>query len=478
MTRNTDAVVVGSGPNGLAAAIRLAEAGLSVQVLEASATPGGGTRTQELTEPGYQHDVCSAIHPLALASPFFAERGFDIDFVHPDAPLAHPLDDGTAVVLERSVESTAARFGTDRAPYSRLMAPLVKRAESLTRHVLAPLPIPRDPLLMARFGFFGLRSAKLLARRFDTTEARALVGGIAAHSMLPLTTVPTAAVALVLGYLAHAYGWPMARSGTARITDALVDRLESLGGELTLDHEVRRWGDIPSTKAVLLDVTPRQVLRIAGDRLPARFRRALASFRYNPGVFKIDWALSEPVPWKSPECARGGTIHIGGTFEEVAESEADVNAGRIPERPFVLLAQQSLFDETRAPVGKHTLWGYCHVPHGSGVDMTDRMEAQIERFAPGFRDCVIARHTMAPTEMEHYNANYIGGDINGGVQDLRQLYTRPSLSLRQYVTPAPGVYLCSSSTPPGGGVHGMCGLNAAETVLRREFGARKGPGRR
>ena len=465
-------VVVGAGPNGLAAAIVLARAGRDVVVLEAEETVGGGSRSAELTLPGFVHDVCSAVHPHPLASPLLrelplAEHGLEL--VHPDLPLAHPLDDGSAVVLERSVAATAASIGgADGWAYRRLMEPLAARAQPLLGELLGPLRPPRHPLAMARFGLSGLRSAEGLARaRFEGPRARALLAGLAAHSMLRLDERPTAAVALVLAITGHAVGWPLARGGSQRVADALAGHLRSLGGEIVTARRVDSIDELEGAAAVLLDVTPRQVLALAGHRLPARYRRALGRFRYGPGVFKLDWALDGPIPWRAPECARAGTVHLGGTFEEVAASEAAVAAGRLPERPYVLLAQPTVCDPSRAPEGKHVGWAYCHVPSGSDADMTAAVEAQIERFAPGFGERVIGRAAMGATGMEAYNPNYVGGDINGGRMDLRQLFTRPVARPVPYSTPDPRLFICSSSTPPGGGVHGMCGYFAAKAALRK-----------
>jgi phytoene dehydrogenase-like protein len=457
-----DAVVVGSGPNGLAAAIELARAGRSVRVLEAAETVGGGMRSAELTLPGYVHDVCSAVHALAVGSPFLRSLPLP-ELVHPSAPLAHPLDDGSAVMLERSVELTAGGLdaGDDEA-WLRLVGPLVDRADALLDDVLGPLRLPRHPLLLARFGLGGVRSAEGLARGvFRGERAPALFAGLAAHSMLPLTAPVSASFGLVLAVLGHAYGWPVVRGGSGRLADALAELLRSLGGEIETDRRVGSLGDLPPARAVLLDVTPQQVLELAGERLPARYARGLRRFRYGPGAFKLDYALAGPIPWRAPECARAATVHLGGTFAEIAASEAAPGH----ERPFVLLVQASRFDETRAPEGKHTAWAYCHVPNGWRGDATDAIEGQIERFAPGFRDLVLARVAHGPAELERYDENYVGGDINGGLQDFRQLFGRPVPRLAPYSTPVPGLYLCSSSTPPGGGVHGMCGFHAARAAL-------------
>ena len=463
-----DAVVVGSGPNGLAAAITLARAGRSVLVVEAAEVVGGGTRSAELTLPGFVHDVCSAIHPLGKASPCFAELPLGehgLELVEPPAPLAHPLDDGSAVLLERSVDETATGLGIDAPEYRKLMSPLVEGADRLQPFLLGYRPIPRRPIFTARFGLRALRSAVGLAKRFRGERARALFAGLAAHSIQDLRRPPTASFGLVLALFGHRHGWPLVRGGSQRLADALAAYLRSLGGEIEVGTHVDVLDELPAAESTMLDVTPRQVLRIAGHRLPARYIRALRRYRYGPGVFKVDWALEGPVPWAAQECARAGTVHLGGTLEEIVASEAAVWRGEEAERPFVLTAQPSLFDETRAPLGKHTLWAYCHVPHGSRVDMTERIEAQIERFAPGFRDLVVGRTSRGPAEIERANENYVGGDINGGVQDLRQLYTRPVVRLNPYSTPLYGLYICSSSTPPGGGVHGMCGYWAARSAL-------------
>jgi phytoene dehydrogenase-like protein len=466
-----DAVVVGSGPNGLAAAITLARAGRSVRVLEAAESIGGGCRTAELTLPGFRHDVCSAFHPLAAGSRFFRGlplRELGLELIHPDLPMAHPLDDGTAAVLARSVDETAAGLGIDEQRYRRLFGPLARGADRILADFHGPLRLPRSPLLAAWFGSQALLPAAAAARiDFRGPAARALFAGMAAHSIQSLTTPGTAAFGLMLGTLGHAYGWPVARGGSQAIADALAAHLRGLGGEIVTDRRVATLADVPDSRAVLFDLTPRQVLAIAGAELTLRYRRQLGRYRYGPGVFKLDLALDGPVPWRAEACRRAGTVHVGGTLEEVVASERSVAAGRAPERPFVLLGQQSLFDATRAPAGKHTVWAYCHVPNGCNVDMTARIEAQVERFAPGFSDRILARHAMPPPAVEAYNANYVGGDINGGVQDLRQLFTRPSLSLTPYATPNPRLFFCSSSTPPGGGVHGMCGYYGARAALKR-----------
>ncbi len=463
-------MVVGSGPNGLAAAITLARARRSVLVLEAAETVGGGVRSAELTLPRFLHDVCSAVHPLAAGSPCFRELPLaqhGLDLLHPPAPLAHPLDDGTAVMLERSVEETAAGLGPDAEAYRELMAPLVDRGDLLEPFLLGRSPISRHPFAAARFAALGLRSAVGLASRFDGRAARALSAGLAAHSIQNLHRIPTASFGLVLALLGHRHGWPVVRGGSQRLADALASYLRSLGGTIETGRHVASVDELPRTGVTMLDLTPRQVIRVAGHRLPGRYIRALQRFRYGPGVFKVDWALDGPVPWAAEECLRAGTVHLGGTLEEIAASEEAVWRGEAPERPYVLAAQQSLFDETRAPDGKHTLWAYCHVPNGSRVDMTERIEAQFERFAPGFRERILERSARGPAEVERENENYVGGDINGGVQDLLQLYTRPAIRLNPYSTPIDGVYICSSSTPPGGGVHGLCGYYAARSALAK-----------
>lgn len=464
-----DAEVVGAGPNGLAAAIVLAQAGWRVRVREAMDAPGGGTRTAELTLPGFQHDVCSAVHPLALSSPFFrslplAEHG--LEWVHPDACLAHPLDDGRVALLERSIDATCETLGSDADAWRRLMGPWVPRWGHLAADVLGPLTRPDHPLLLARFGLLAIRSAYGLARaRFRDEPARALFGGNAAHSMVPITRSPTAAFGLTLAIAGHAVGWPVARGGSQRIAEALAGCLRALGGEITTGTPVESIDDLAGSRVVLLDLTPRQVLRVAGHRLPTRYRRALERFRYGAGAFKMDWALDGPIPWSSPACARAGTVHLGGTLGELEAAEDAPLRGRIPERPFVLLGQPTLFDPTRAPAGKHVAWAYCHVPSGSMVDMSAAIEAQVERFAPGFRRRILARRVFSPADLERHNPNLVGGDISAGVMDLRQLFFRPVARRIPYETPLNGVYLCSASTPPGGAVHGMCGYYAARAVL-------------
>ncbi|HEX6938488.1 MAG TPA: NAD(P)/FAD-dependent oxidoreductase [Longimicrobiales bacterium] len=466
-----DAIVVGSGPNGLAAAIRLAEAGWSVLVREAADVPGGGTRSAALTLPGFTHDICSSVHPLALASPYFRSlplQRYGLEWVHPPIPLAHPFDDGPPALLERDIDATAATLGPDGDAYRRVFLPLVRDWDPIVRDVLGPrLRPPRSPRALARFGRHGIRSARgFVEATFRGDRAKALFAGIAAHSLAPLETPATAGIGLVLAIAAHAVGWPIARAGSQRLADALIAHLRSLGGQLDTGAPVHTLDELPRARAVVLDVTPRQLLRIANGRFPARYRRRLRRFRYGPGVFKIDWALDGPVPWRSEACARAGTLHLGGSFEEIARAERLAWAGSHPDTPFVLFVQPSRFDPSRAPAGRHTAWAYCHVPHGSTVDMTRPIEAQVERFAPGFRDRILARSTMTTAQLERYNANLVGGDIAGGANTFRQLLFRPFPTASPYATPADGIFLCSASTPPGAGVHGMCGYHAAEAVLR------------
>jgi phytoene dehydrogenase-like protein len=469
-----DAVVVGSGPNGLAAAITLARAGCSVLVCEANTTIGGGARSAELTLSGFLHDVCSAVHPLAVGSPFFKtlplER-FGLEWTQPEIPLAHPLDDGSAACLHRDVDLTAEQLCGDSRAYRRLMKPLARDWEKLADEFLQPmLHLPRHPIALARFGIPAICPTTFLAKSlFRHEPARALFAGIAAHSFLPLEAPVSSAFALVLGLAGHAVGWPIPRGGSQQIANALANYLRELGGEIDANHRVENLDELPKSRAVLLDVSVWEFLRIAGQRLPPSYRRRLESFRHAPGIFKIDYALNDPVPWKAEACRHAGTIHLGGTLDEIAAAERDVSLEKIPERPFVLVAQQSLFDEIRAPHGQHTLWTYCHVPFNCDADMTDRIESQIERLAPGFRDCVLARHKMNAADLEKSNPNLAGGDINGGAANLMQLIARPVLSPTPYRTPLPGVYLCSASTPPGGGVHGMCGYHAARAALREIF---------
>jgi len=464
-----DAIIVGAGPNGLAAAIVLAAAGKSVRMLEAESSIGGGTRSQALTLPGFIHDICSSVLPLARASPFFrtlplAEYG--LTYEHPPIPLAHPLDDGSAAVLDRSVAVTASGLDRDGAAYRRLMEPTVRHAELLTRQFLGP-PRPSAHLVtLARFGFPALRSAAALAAgRFRSPQGRALFVGLGAHSMLSLRRPATASFGLVLAAAGHAYGWPFARGGSQRVADALANLLRARGGTIAVDSRVASMQQVSSGRVVVFDLTPRQILPIASGQWPDSFNRQLQRFRYGPGVFKVDWALDGPIPWRALACRQAGTVHVGGAFDEVVAAEEAVAAGQVAEQPFVILAQPTVADPTRSPAGKHVGWAYCHVPNGSTVDMRERIEAQVERFAPGFTSRILARHVTGPADIERHNANNVGGDINGGIADLRQLFIRPTPRL--YATPNRQLYLCSSSTPPGGGVHGMCGYYAARTSLRR-----------
>ncbi len=469
-----DAVVVGSGPNGLAAAIVMAQAGRSVLVLEAEHQMGGGARTMELTLPGFRHDICSAAHPLGFASPFFrrlplAEHG--LEWIHPPFSLAHPLDTGEAGVLDRSVDATADRLGKDGRAYKRLMTDFAAHWEDVLEDALAPpIHVPKHPLLMARLGWYAARSAAGLAKSlFRTDRGQALLAGIAAHAGTPLTNPISGAFGLMLGVTGNATGWPIAKGGSQSISDALASYLRSLGGKIQTDTRVASLDELPASQTVFLDVTPRQALTIVGDKMPLEFRQQWGRYRYGPASFKIDWALSGSIPWKAPECMQAGTVHLGGTLEELIASENMPINGEIPDRPFVLVVQQSSFDPTRAPEGKHTGWAWCHVPLGCKEDMTGRIEAQVERFAPGFRDLILARASIKASEMSAHNANLVEGDIGGGTVDIRQLFLRPTPGINPYATPMKGVYLCSSSTPPGPGVHGMCGYNAAQSALHDGF---------
>lgn len=470
MNTELDAIVVGSGPNGLAAAIRLAQAGWQVRIYEAKPTVGGSVRTQELTLPGFKHDVGAAIHPLGLASPYLKTLPLDqfgLKWIIPPASIAHPLDDGTAVMLYPSIHETAAVLGEDGPAWERLMTPFVNNWDYIARQFVGPPQIPLHPFSIAYFGLNSLLPATWLARLwFRGERARALFAGIAAHSFLPMERIASSAAGLLLGLLAHKVGWPMPEGGAQSISDALAGYFESLGGEIAVNHPVRSIDELPPAKAYLFDVTPRQLLNIAGERFTPGYRRALENYRYGPGVFKVDYALSEPVPWAAAEARQAATLHLGGTLAEIAVSERAIWQGKHAEKPYVLLAQHTLFDPTRAPEGKHTLWAYCHVPHGSIVNMEKAITNQIERFAPGFRDTILARHTMNTSEVEAFNPNHIGGDINGGAATLWQLFSRPTLKWRPYRTSAENIFICSASTPPGGGVHGMAGYWAAETVLK------------
>lgn len=472
-----DAIVVGAGPNGLAAGIELARAGKRVRIYEGSDHVGGGARSGNLTLPGFIHDICSAVHPLALSSPFFTKLDLDkygLEFIQPPAALAHPFDDGTAVLLKRSVKSTGLQLGRDAERYQQLMNPLVRNWTKLSHDILGPPRIPRHPVVLARFGLRAIRSAEgLVKANFKELRTRAFFAGLAAHSAIALDQLGTAAFGLVLGTLGHAVGWPIPRGGAQSISDALSALFTDLGGEIITGTPIRSFSELPDARCVLFDVTPRQLLRILEDKLPARFRTKLTKYRYGPGAFKMDWALDGPVPWSARDCNHAATVHLGGSFEEILQSEKAAWRGDPNNTPFVLVCQPSLFDSTRGPAGKHTLWAYCHVPHGSNRDMSEQIENQIERFAPGFRKLVLARSVMSPVDLEQHNPNLVGGDINGGAQILRQMFTRPTL--RNYRTPLDGIYLCSSSTPPGGGVHGMCGYHAARSAISDNSSRRDTP---
>lgn len=467
-----DAVVVGSGPNGLAAAIAMQQAGLSVLLLEGSQQLGGGLRTAELTLPGFRHDVCSAIHPMAVASPYFQTlplAQYGLEYCTPPITAAHPFDDGTAAAVVTSLADTAHSLGVDAEAYRRLLAPLIAQWPRLAPDVLAPLHLPKYPIDLARFGLSALLPATVLARRFASEKARGLLAGMAAHAIQPLSNVATSAIGLVLLTTAHRQGWPLAKGGSQSLANALVAHFRALGGHVETGTFVRSLAQLPEARAVLLDVTPAQLLQLAGHSLSSIYRWQLRRYRYGMGVFKVDWALAAPIPFTAPECARAGTVHLGGTLAEIATSERASSQGQHPTQPFVLLAQQSLFDATRAPAGRHTAWAYCHLPNGSTVDMTDAIERQVERFAPGFRERILGRHTFSPAQLEAYNPNYIGGDINGGLLNISQLFTRPALRASPYRTSQRGLYLCSAATPPGGGVHGLCGYYAARRALRDIF---------
>ncbi|HTC88206.1 MAG TPA: NAD(P)/FAD-dependent oxidoreductase [Bryobacteraceae bacterium] len=464
--------VIGAGPNGLAAAITLAQAGLQVDVFEAEAQPGGAARTMELTLPGFLHDFGSAVHPLAVGSPFFSSlplQNYGLDWIHSPAALAHPLDDGTAVVLERDLGNAESALGKDGKAWRRLMGPFAEHWAELAPEVLRPvpsLPLPRHPFLLAKFGLRALSSARSLVRGlFRDARTKALFAGLAAHSVLSLDEPMSAAAGVLLGAALHSVGWPIPRGGAQSITSALCSCLADLGATVTTSRRVENLTALSNYDVTLCDVSPRQLLRLAGDRLSEPYRHKLADYRYGPGVFKVDYALRQPIPWKAPECLRAATVHLGGSFEEIAASEAAMSSGNHADRPFVLLAQPRLFDPTRAPEGRHTVWAYCHVPNGSSFDMLSRLESQIERFAPGFRECVLARRVLSPSALEEMDANLVGGDVGGGAMDLRQILFRPTR--RQYATSARDIYLCSASTPPGGGVHGMCGYHAARLAVSR-----------
>lgn len=471
-TREYDAVVVGSGPNGLAAAILLQQNGLSVLLLEGKDRIGGGLRTEELTLPGFLHDVCSAVHPLAAGSPFFETlplHQHGLEYIYPEVAAAHPFDDGTAALLKHSVEETASLLGADQDAYIRLLQPLVDTWPGMAADVLAPLHFPKHPIDMARFGLNALIPATRLARRFKTESAKGLLAGMAAHSIQPLTNMATSAIALVLMANGHLKGWPVPKGGSVKIADALASYFISLGGKIDTNRYITSMDQLPSAKAVLFDITPKQLLTIAGHRFSSIYKWQLERYRYGMGVFKVDWALDDVIPFRAAEARKAGTLHLGGTLEEIVSGEQQTSEGKYPEKPFVLLAQQSIFDPSRAPEGKQTAWAYCHVPNGSAKDMTAIIEQQVERFAPGFRERILSRSVMNTKQLEEYNPNYIGGDINGGIIDLAQLFTRPALRSSPYRTSAKGLYICSSSTPPGGGVHGMCGYHAAKQVLKDIF---------
>jgi phytoene dehydrogenase-like protein len=475
MKNEYDAIVIGSGPNGLAAAITLQQQGLSVLLMEGRNEIGGGLRSKELTLPGFMHDICSAIHPMAVTSPFFSQlplEQFGLSYRYPAADAAHPFDDGTAAVLYASLEKTAQLLGSDYKAYTTLFEPLLADFKGLSADILGPLKFPRHPLTLAKFGLKALPSAMQGAKRFKTKEARGLFGGVAAHAIQPLTNIATSAIALALMLNSHAGGWPAPKGGAKGLANALAAYFTSLGGEIVTGTFVKALKELPVSKAVLLDVTPKQLLQIAGERFTSFYKWQLQRYRYGMGVFKVDWALDGPVPFTAAGCREAGTIHLGNTIEEIAANEQRTVNGHHPELPYTLFVQHSIFDDTRAPAGKHTAWGYCHVPNGSTKDMTAAIENQVERFAPGFKDLIIGRHVMNTADVEAYNPNYIGGDINGGILDITQLYTRPAMRWSPYTTPAKGIYVCSSSTPPGGGVHGMCGYHAAKKALKDVFGIR------
>ena len=472
-----DAVVVGSGPNGMTAAAMLARAGLSVLVLEARERVGGGSRTEELTLPGFHHDVCSAIHPTGVLSPAFRELGLreaGLEWVHPEIPLAHPLPDGSAALLHQSLDQTAEGLGLDAGAWKGMFAPLLNHGTAFFDEIFQPmLHIPRHPIMLARFGMLAVQScASVVQDWFQEQKARALFTGCAAHSILPLDQAGTAAFGVILALSGHAAGWPCARGGSGSVIAALEKRFRESGGEIETGRPVRNLGDLPDSRVVLFDLSPRQVADIAGTELPKRYRKGLLRFRYGPGVFKADYALRGPIPWRNPDCARAATVHVGGTFEEMVRSEQALERDEVPDEPFLLVAQQSLFDATRAPNGNHTAWMYCHVPNGCTVDMTERIERQMERFAPGFRDLILARHVRGPAQIEADNPAMIGGDIGGGANSLWQFMFRPVVKLDPYATPNERFYICSASTPPGAGVHGMCGYGAAKSALARVLGKR------
>jgi phytoene dehydrogenase-like protein len=467
-----DALIVGAGPNGLSAAVALAREGLTVTVYEARSSIGGGSRTEELTLPGYRHDVCSAIHPTAVVSPFFRDLPLErhgLEWVRSPLALVHAFEDGRVARLHPDLDETARGLGEDGDAWLSLMRPLVENHDALFDSILRPVRIPRHPLLMARFGLRALRACSSTVRKFRTVEARALFAGCAAHGVVPLEKPGTASFGLILALSAHVANWPAARGGSASIVEALAALLREMGGTIETGRPVRKMGDLPPAQAILFDLTPKQIVAIAGNRFPSRYRRRLANYRYGPGTFKIDWALDGPIPWKNPACLHSATVHLGATYEEIAKAENDAWNGVHPDRPFILVAQQSLFDASRAPAGHHTGWAYCHVPHGSTCDMTEAIESALEAHAPGFRDRILARHTITAAGLEQHNENMIGGDIGGGANSLVQFLGRPAFRYDPYSTPDPQLYICSSATPPGGGVHGMGGWNAAQSVLRTRF---------
>jgi phytoene dehydrogenase-like protein len=468
-----DAVVVGSGPNGFAAAITMARSGHSVLLIEARETVGGGMRSSAMTLPGFVHDICAAIHPFGVASPFFRSldlASYGLQWIQPPVPLAHPLDDGTSVLLRRSINETANELGPDKLSYLKLMMSINYNWDNLLKEVFEPLHFPRHPFSFGHFALMASQSVDhFVQSHFKAVEARALFAGISAHSIMPTNRAGGAAYGLMLGTAGHVVGWPVAQGGSQRIADALERYFISLGGEVRTGIEIHSFDELPKAKSILMDVTPKQLLTIAGDLLPQFYRQRLLNFKYGPGVFKMDWALNSPIPWKASDCKQAATVHLGGTYEEISEAESSVWQGKNPEKPVVILAQPSLFDITRTPNNKHTAWAYCHVPNGSTFDMSQRIENQVERFAPGFRDCILARSVMNTTAMEAHNPNYIGGDIAGGMQNPIRLFLKPLGSWQPYSTPIRGVYLCSSSMPPGAGVHGMCGYYAALRALHEVF---------
>ncbi|MCO5934548.1 NAD(P)/FAD-dependent oxidoreductase [Mucilaginibacter sp. RB4R14] len=470
--RDFDAIIVGSGPNGLAAAILMQQKGLKVLLLEAKSEIGGGLRTAELTLPGFKHDICSAIHPLAAASPFLKTlplADFGLNYIYPEIDAAHPLEHAKPAILCRSIDLTAQHLGEDEQTYRKLMGSVTKNWPLIDADILGPLHFPKHPLALASFGLDAIKSATMLANQFKTKQAKALIAGMAAHAIQPITNLATSAIALVLMAAGHLQGWPIPKGGSNSIANALAGYFVSIGGTIQTDTYIKSLDQLPSTHAILFDITPKQLLAIAGHKFSSIYKWQLERYRYGMGVYKVDWALSEQIPFEAEECRRAGTVHLGNTLNEIRDAEQQTWNGKHPDKPYVLLAQQSLYDDTRAPKGKHTAWAYCHVPNGSTKSMTEIIQRQIERYAPGFKDTILAKHTMDTTQMEEYNPNYIGGDINGGVIDLGQLFTRPALRYSPYKTSEKGMYICSSSTPPGGGVHGMCGYYAAKKALKDVF---------